>query len=380
MRNRKMDGSPPDNARSELLCSRCRSNTIDMANLENDSRLILDGGDLKPEIFPLRHGFPPQDHGHNYDHYHYHDHDHDHDHDQAHDSGPKEFDVEDNPRGPNGPRFRRIVWDWSGMQYHDPTIDPLAARLLEMIRPSRRPNYFEQRADGHQYGGQHICRAIFMSGSDSASVTIFPGSVPELFEPELFWAVTLWLGALWLGALRVGILCVGTLLGQDSFGPELFWAGVLWAGTFCVGTFWFGTLCAEISWPGVPLRPVSRVIWPTCSQEVRIRIITHLMEAHLQSSSAPPASIEALDNLDRRSIDAIMLKSGSDVCTICIDSMKVGDMAIFLPCKHNFHDDCVTSWLNQHNTCPLCRASIEKPEESNPSRHTSPIPDSHPGL
>jgi hypothetical protein len=37
-------------------------------------------------------------------------------------------------------------------------------------------------------------------------------------------------------------------------------------------------------------------------------------------------------------------------------------MALFLPCKHWFHEDCVVMWLKEHNTCPICRTPIEKNE------------------
>ena len=46
-------------------------------------------------------------------------------------------------------------------------------------------------------------------------------------------------------------------------------------------------------------------------------------------------------------------------CTICIDDVGLGDEVVVLPCKHWFHDECVELWLNEHNTCPICRASVE---------------------
>ncbi|EMT66461.1 Putative RING finger protein P32A8.03c [Fusarium odoratissimum] len=101
------------------------------------------------------------------------------------------------------------------------------------------------------------------------------------------------------------------------------------------------------------------------SQEALDRIITGLMEANPQSNAAPPATEEALKNLERKPIDKQMLGSeGKAECTICIDEMKEGDMATFLPCNHWFHEECVTLWLKEHNTCPICRTPIEKTDRS----------------
>ncbi|PNP73640.1 hypothetical protein FNYG_13022 [Fusarium nygamai] len=97
------------------------------------------------------------------------------------------------------------------------------------------------------------------------------------------------------------------------------------------------------------------------SQENLDRIITSLMEANPQSNAAPPATEEALQNLERQPVDGQILGSeGKAECTICINEMKEGDMVTFLPCNHWFHKECVTLWLKEHNTCPICRTSIEK--------------------
>lgn len=113
------------------------------------------------------------------------------------------------------------------------------------------------------------------------------------------------------------------------------------------------------------------------SQEALDRIISNLMETNPQSNAAPPASEDALNKLERRPVDKDMLEGESKVeCPICIDDMKEGDISVFLPCKHFFHQDCVVLWLKEHNTCPICRSAIEKnpqapnvnPQDGQPSR------------
>ncbi|KFA80565.1 hypothetical protein S40288_09588 [Stachybotrys chartarum IBT 40288] len=97
------------------------------------------------------------------------------------------------------------------------------------------------------------------------------------------------------------------------------------------------------------------------TQEALDRIITNLREANPRSNAAPPASDEALSKLDRRQMDESMMNAeGKTECTICIDDMEIGQLAATLPCKHRFHDKCVVLWLKEHNTCPVCRAPIEK--------------------
>lgn len=43
-------------------------------------------------------------------------------------------------------------------------------------------------------------------------------------------------------------------------------------------------------------------------------------------------------------------------CGICINNINVDDDVIELPCKHIYHDECITGWLTKYNhICPVCR-------------------------
>jgi Ring finger domain len=46
----------------------------------------------------------------------------------------------------------------------------------------------------------------------------------------------------------------------------------------------------------------------------------------------------------------------SKECTICNEAVKT--TAIRLPCSHVYHSVCITQWLKDHDTCPLCRFSL----------------------
>ncbi|KAK3318333.1 hypothetical protein B0H66DRAFT_233378 [Apodospora peruviana] len=99
------------------------------------------------------------------------------------------------------------------------------------------------------------------------------------------------------------------------------------------------------------------------NEEALDRIVSQLMEQHPQSNAAPPASQTAIDQLEKKKLtDEMMGSEGKAECTICIDEMHRGDDVTVLPCTHWFHGECVTLWLKEHNTCPICRRAIEARE------------------
>lgn len=46
-----------------------------------------------------------------------------------------------------------------------------------------------------------------------------------------------------------------------------------------------------------------------------------------------------------------------DPCTICLEAMEEGEIAIVLPCVHYYHRDCIREWLRHSRLCPLCKRS-----------------------
>lgn len=107
------------------------------------------------------------------------------------------------------------------------------------------------------------------------------------------------------------------------------------------------------------------------TQEALDRIITTLMENNPQSNAAPPATQAAIEKLPKKILDDQMIgPEGKAECTICIDEMHKGDEATVLPCKHWFHGECVTLWLKEHNTCPICRMPIEGGNPSGNNNHS----------
>mmetsp|Transcript_1877 Transcript_1877/g.1587 ORF Transcript_1877/g.1587 Transcript_1877/m.1587 type:complete len:450 (+) Transcript_1877:38-1387(+) len=51
-------------------------------------------------------------------------------------------------------------------------------------------------------------------------------------------------------------------------------------------------------------------------------------------------------------------------CAICMQDYKVDDELRILPCKHEFHCECVDKWLPMKKICPLCRHDVTKKVQS----------------
>ena len=45
-------------------------------------------------------------------------------------------------------------------------------------------------------------------------------------------------------------------------------------------------------------------------------------------------------------------------CIICLSDFDIGDKVTSLPCLHFFHTDCIKSWLQSKNHCPICKYEI----------------------
>jgi len=48
-------------------------------------------------------------------------------------------------------------------------------------------------------------------------------------------------------------------------------------------------------------------------------------------------------------------KDPPDICAVCQEKYQSMDIVTFLDCKHLFHYDCISSWIDNNGTCPCCR-------------------------
>ncbi|KAM0011304.1 putative transcription factor C2H2 family [Helianthus debilis subsp. tardiflorus] len=85
---------------------------------------------------------------------------------------------------------------------------------------------------------------------------------------------------------------------------------------------------------------------------------------------APPASKEVVAKLPVITVTTeILAKMGADAeCAICKDNLVVGDSMQEMPCKHTFHPPCLKPWLDEHNSCPICRHELRTDDHEYESR------------
>ena len=55
---------------------------------------------------------------------------------------------------------------------------------------------------------------------------------------------------------------------------------------------------------------------------------------------------------------ALTLRRKVELCSICLASIKQGDLVRKLNCSHFFHKDCIDGWLKLKAVCPLDRQEV----------------------
>ncbi|VAI32555.1 unnamed protein product [Triticum turgidum subsp. durum] len=98
------------------------------------------------------------------------------------------------------------------------------------------------------------------------------------------------------------------------------------------------------------------------------------LEASLQGITAqpkvPPASKEVVANLPVVTVtEEVIARLGSETeCAVCRENLVVDDKMQELPCKHLFHPPCLKPWLDENNSCPICRRELRTDDHAYESR------------
>ncbi|EEF35262.1 zinc finger protein, putative [Ricinus communis] len=69
-------------------------------------------------------------------------------------------------------------------------------------------------------------------------------------------------------------------------------------------------------------------------------------------------SIPMLEKLKNERHFAAAGQSGDD-CPICLEEICDGVELIKVPCNHIFHEKCIFRWLENRNSCPICRYEVK---------------------
>lgn len=94
------------------------------------------------------------------------------------------------------------------------------------------------------------------------------------------------------------------------------------------------------------------------------QFLHHILMNESSHAGAPPATEQAITNLDRIIVTTETNISSLGDCCISQDAFEVGDTVIALPCGHNYKEEPIVHWLKMHNTCPVCRIDINSNKNS----------------
>ena len=94
-------------------------------------------------------------------------------------------------------------------------------------------------------------------------------------------------------------------------------------------------------------------------------IINQIMINDTNKYGNPPASKNAIEKLQKCKIDMEKLKEFGieNSCAVCKEEFTVGEECLLMPCQHHFHGNCLLPWLNERNSCPVCRYELPTDDE-----------------
>ncbi|XP_042809643.1 E3 ubiquitin-protein ligase RNF115 isoform X1 [Panthera leo] len=85
-------------------------------------------------------------------------------------------------------------------------------------------------------------------------------------------------------------------------------------------------------------------------------IVTQLL-GQLENTGPPPADKEKITSLPTVTVTQEQVDMGLE-CPVCKEDYTVEEEVRQLPCNHFFHSSCIVPWLELHDTCPVCRKSL----------------------
>ncbi|XP_034401208.1 E3 ubiquitin-protein ligase RNF115 isoform X7 [Cyclopterus lumpus] len=99
-------------------------------------------------------------------------------------------------------------------------------------------------------------------------------------------------------------------------------------------------------------------------------VITELL-GQLEGTGPPPAEKEMISSLPTVCISQEQTDCRLQ-CPVCREEYSSGESVRKLPCLHYFHSECIVPWLELHDTCPVCRKSLDGVDNSPPPTSEPP--------
>lgn len=70
-------------------------------------------------------------------------------------------------------------------------------------------------------------------------------------------------------------------------------------------------------------------------------------------------SISIFTTVSAHGTSVLVVPPGScQECSICLSQFEENDLVRKLTCQHHFHGSCIDRWLENHQTCPLCKHDL----------------------
>lgn len=91
-------------------------------------------------------------------------------------------------------------------------------------------------------------------------------------------------------------------------------------------------------------------------------VISELL-GQFESTGPPPAEKEMISTLPTVNITKDQTDSQLE-CSVCKEEFGLDESVRKLPCLHFFHSECIVPWLELHDTCPICRKSLNGVDSS----------------
>ena len=73
-------------------------------------------------------------------------------------------------------------------------------------------------------------------------------------------------------------------------------------------------------------------------------------------------NVDYADMLNRSASASSIPGAVGQQCSICLDNICEENTVIKLDCNHIFHGQCISQWLSENSSCPLCRSAPDQTE------------------